>query len=893
VYPVSLNGVASGTYTATLRGEVISVSSNDVASPDHHTTLYLNDSAHTQPVDDHTWDGRSRYHFETSLPQNILVDGANSLDFVAYKTDQLVADDLYFDWFEIDYERLYQADGDEIVFSPGQVGTWRYQVSGYQAAELGVLDITSPQTPTWLTGVARTADAIQFEVSHAENARFYAGVLSDVPASQIAYYLPPDPTLEAEYLVVAHADFGLPAQRLTDYRQAQGFSTRVIDIQDVYNQFNYGIFNPLAVKRFLKYAFEEWSEPPEYLLLVGDGTWNFKNSPRYNNLPVYIPPNLAWVDPWSGVIDSANSLAAVVGDDILPDLFVSRIPVNTSAELDAVVDKIIAYEAAPRQDWGRNLVFIADNVPDPAGSGDFVQFSENIIADYAEPGFTPLRIYENDYGCPFNNACPQVNHAITTTLNQTGTMLVNYIGHGAINRWSNESILLPDDLNSLSNGNMLPVVLSMTCLDGHWYHPGLTPSRLESLMEEMLRASGKGMVASFSPTGFGVTTGHDWLNRGFYDALFNQGLWSLGQAAEAARLYLYATGGNLDLVQTFTIFGDPALKMKSPYSLEASASDPDQSGPPGATIQYELQLTNTGSVTDTIELVVAGNVWPVTLPASLTLSAGGSETIQVAFQIPGDAADGDYDTAVVLATSAGDRSQWVETVLTTTAYLYGSQLALDPPAQVAAAGEVVTYTLQLTNDGAFEDSFQLALDGNAWPVTVSSDLLVGPLLPGEAVSRTLQVAIPLTITDGQSDLLTISATSQGDSQRQSQVIATTTGYYYGLQLSAQPLEQLGKQGELLNYTLIVSNPSGLDDTYVLSHESGEWPASLGLDSLALPAGGSASVLLQVQVPSTAVPGGSDQAVILARSQGDPALTATVQVTSTLRFYRIYLPEIER
>jgi uncharacterized membrane protein len=247
----------------------------------------------------------------------------------------------------------------------------------------------------------------------------------------------------------------------------------------------------------------------------------------------------------------------------------------------------------------------------------------------------------------------------------------------------------------------------------------------------------------------------------------------------------------------------------------------------------------------------------------------------------------------VLATSSGDRSQSAESVLTTTAYLYGSQLALDAPAQVAAAGEVVTYTLQLVNDGAFEDSFQLTLDGNAWPVTVSGDLLVGPLLPGEAANRTLQVAIPLTITAGQSDLLTITATSQGDSQRQSEVTATTTGYYYALQLSVQPLAQQGQPGEQLSYILLVKNPSQLDDTYDLSQESGQWPASLGVGSLALPAGGSASVLFQVQVPASALPGSSDQALILARSRGDPNLTATVEVTSALRFYGIYLPQIER
>ena len=96
-------------------------------------------------------------------------------------------------------------------------------------------------------------------------------------------------------------------------------------------------------------------------------------------------------------MDSANLLAAVVGNDILPDLYISRIPVNSAAQMDAVVDKVIAYEAAPRQDWQRSLMFVADNVPDSAG--DFVQFSDNIIAEFIRPGFSAQKLYENDFGC--------------------------------------------------------------------------------------------------------------------------------------------------------------------------------------------------------------------------------------------------------------------------------------------------------------------------------------------------------------------------------------------------------------------------------------------------------------------------------------------------------------
>lgn len=893
VYPIDLSAVASGVYTATLRGEVISITSNDVLSPDHHTALYLNDSTHSQPIDDHLWDGKSRYHFETDLSQDALIEGANALDFVAYKTDGMPADELYFDWFEIEYERLFLAEEDEIAFSPRQAGTWRYQVGGFQASELGLLDITSPLTSTWLTGAVRNGDSLEFQLTHTDTARFYAAKFSDISASEIVHYQPPNPDQQAQYLVISHEDFTQPAQRLADYRQSQGLTTRVIDIQDIYNQFNYGIFNPLAIKRFLQYTFEQWAEPPQYAVLVGDGTWNFKSSPRYNDLPVYMPPNLAWVDPWSGVIDSANLLAAVVGDDILPDLLISRIPVNSAGELDAVVDKIISYEAAPRQDWQRNLLFIADNVPDPAGSGDFVQFSENIIADYPQPGFTPLRIYENDYGCPFSNACPQVNHAITSTLNQTGTLLVNYVGHGAINRWSNESILVPANIPSLANGDRLPVILSMTCLDGHWYHPGVAPTRLESLMEQMLRASEKGMVASFSPTGFGVTTGHDWLHRGFYNALFNQGVWRLGQLADAARLSLYTTGSSLDLVQTFTVFGDPALGLKSPYKVETSPNETESSGPPGAIINYDLQVTNSGTVTDTVTFTTEGNLWQAVLPGNVTLSAGATQTVQVGVQIPSNAGDEDQDALKVKAISTDDRSQWSETVLTTTAYLYGSQLALDTPAQVAAAGDVVTYTLQLVNYGIFEDSFALTPEGNTWPVTIPGGLLVGPLAPGEVFSQTVRVEIPYTISDGQSDLLTITATSQGDTRRKSQVAAITTGYRYALQLGVQPLAQQGMPGEVLFYTLLVNNPGKLADEYDLSLEAGQWPASLGLTALTLPPGASASVLLQVQVPASVASREEENTIVQARSRGDPALLATVEVTSTLVFKRIYLPQIER
>ena len=49
-----------------------------------------------------------------------------------------------------------------------------------------------------------------------------------------------------------------------------------------------------------------------------------------------------------------------------------------------------------------------------------------------------------------------------------------------------------------------------------------------------------------------------------------------------------------------------------------------QSGDPSTTVTYTLHLTNTGNVTDSFDLVAAGNTWTTTVPAS---AGPGSEMI--------------------------------------------------------------------------------------------------------------------------------------------------------------------------------------------------------------------------------------------------------------------------
>jgi hypothetical protein len=85
----------------------------------------------------------------------------------------------------------------------------------------------------------------------------------------------------------------------------------------------------------------------------------------------------------------------------------------------------------------------------------------------------------------------------------------------------------------------------------------------------MLRAEGKGVVGWWGGTGLGLSIGHHLMNIGFFDAVFRDNLTRLGPATNAGKVKLYQdTGGQAGgfgfLIDTYVLFGDPALTLAVP-----------------------------------------------------------------------------------------------------------------------------------------------------------------------------------------------------------------------------------------------------------------------------------------------------------------------------------------
>ncbi len=94
-----------------------------------------------------------------------------------------------------------------------------------------------------------------------------------------------------------------------------------------------------------------------------------------------------------------------------------------------------------------------------------------------------------------------------------GALFVAYNGHSKKRTWG-DNFLRQSDIKDLLHNSVYPIFLPMTCLEGQFITPGLT-----TLAEQAVRTLGHGAVASWSPTGLGVATGHKFLYDSFFEAV--------------------------------------------------------------------------------------------------------------------------------------------------------------------------------------------------------------------------------------------------------------------------------------------------------------------------------------------------------------------------------------
>ena len=591
-YSFTLEQVSSEPVSATVQGLLGSYH----ALPLHHTRIYLNKHL----IDDAFWPNKGELSFETNIPQTFLTSSTNVITVeLPHETGIITTDVQLLNRFVIDYARWYTATHNQLDFT-GQPGEWEFQVGGFTTNTIQVFDVTTPTQPVQITGAVLDGTngkyRLRFEQRLDREHRYLAmpparwlkpqGILKDDPSDlhNLAN--------AADYIIISHGDFITDIQPLADWRASQGWRVKVVDVQDVYDEFSYGLLDPHAIHDFLVYTYENWQRPaPAYVLLVGDGNFDYKNY-MGNNERIFIPPYLADVDQFMGETAANNYYVSVSGDDPLPDMHLGILPVRTRSSTASVVSKILAYDQNPPQDsWNQTAMFVADKY-DPE-AGDFPYLSDEIVNGHFPAPYIAEKVY---YGITHTTAS-SVRNAVINGINQ-GRLVVSYVGHGSMMQWGADKLFAVDQIPQLNNAVALPFVASMTCQDGYYIYPSPPGIDYSSLAESMLLATSKGAIASFSPTGLGLATGHDRMESGLFDAIFHDYVTDLGTATTLAKLYMYSsTGGSYeDLVETYLLFGDPATQLPVLRPDLKISKIGASSGLiyPGYQITYQIGFTNTG-----------------------------------------------------------------------------------------------------------------------------------------------------------------------------------------------------------------------------------------------------------------------------------------------------------
>jgi hypothetical protein len=316
-----------------------------------------------------------------------------------------------------------------------------------------------------------------------------------------------------------------------------------------------------AIRGWLQQAYDDWPQPPEYVLLVGD----VEDIPTF-----YLGGN---------VTDLPYTL--LDGDDWLPDVMLGRLAVDNAAECAAVVAKTIHYEREPfldQTDWFTRGVMIGGQY----GSTTPMHTVRFCGEQLASIGFSPLvpvtpvqlegnyivspYIASEQVGVP-QNMGPQV---ITPAIN-AGCSVVVYRGWAyGTGGWFSPTYQVAN-IQTLTNGAMLPVVMSFVC------HTGNFAATVPSMGEVFIRLGGstpetfRGAVAFYG-------NGEPWSRTRYNDAmaisLFEQitdpQLTTLGSLINAGKLrFMEFYPGSLDEIgdgfsveyyfHIYNLLGDPEL----------------------------------------------------------------------------------------------------------------------------------------------------------------------------------------------------------------------------------------------------------------------------------------------------------------------------------------------
>ena len=601
-----------------------------------------------------------------------LRHGENVLDVQLPVKPDFGSDIVLLNWFEVTYDRQYRAFQNEIEFTKPSIvffpnkNLFQFEIKGF----------TRPDIEIYKIGTSKIVN-FNVEYDDRKGKRYYKVVFQDEIQSPNVRYIAitadrkkkpkrievdepfdperpeltlHDPSNSADYIIITHPRFYKKALRLRDYRREAGLHVELVNVTDIYDEFNWGIKSPLAIKEFLKYAYFNWNQTHKlkYVLFLGDANYDYKsNSTVFTDfVPTFFFQTFKF---GASATDYPYSLLS--GDDLIPDVFVGRVPVMSASDVALFIDKLIEYEQnAPVTQWRNQALFISGN---DASTFEFGQRQRPVFRSqnsrimqvlfprsHSAHRLNTVRDPNLDYDPNFGGTTDLIEYF------DDGVYYINFLGHGGGAIWADVNLFNLRDVDRLNNKGMYPFITSMTCFTGAFDNPGNM-----GLAQKLLLAKDKGAIGLLASSGLG------WLDNDFAmlwavdQFLFNPGF-RVGEAIALGKI-LYVTSGRTyysgndliyprsyfvlydDMVHQYNLIGDPYLKIVTTEERLTVKAD-NQLPSPGDTVNVTVEAPFTGGegyieltdykedIVNRVPLFLSGNtaVVPFVIPPDFPQGTG-------------------------------------------------------------------------------------------------------------------------------------------------------------------------------------------------------------------------------------------------------------------------------
>lgn len=316
---------------------------------------------------------------------------------------------------------------------------------------------------------------------------------------------------DSAFVIVSHKKLWNAANQYASYRFSSGYDVAVLDIDDLYECFAYGIKqHPLSIRNAMRYFMSKPNNKPAYLFLMGKSIKESYTRKSAANRALNLVPTI-------GMPAADNIFTAPLNNvSFEPEIPTGRLAAETDGVAAAYLNKVVEHEA--------QTAFTSPNVDQILWTKRGLHFAGGENSNEQAVFVHFLGVYESMWSSPkmggqiknfqrFASGSVQSQKFDSVKyFIDNGVSIITFFGHGS----GGQLGINIGEPNDYTNQGKYPLFIANSCNVGDYHLPN--GGKL-SINESWVLTPNRGSIGFISTTSAGYTSSLDRWSNSFYEKL--------------------------------------------------------------------------------------------------------------------------------------------------------------------------------------------------------------------------------------------------------------------------------------------------------------------------------------------------------------------------------------